>query len=50
MIDKIMAAISDCIEYEAVWNMNSDSCHSSVAGVIYNLRKKIKPPSQGHYS
>ena len=26
--------------FEAVWNMDSDSCHSSVAGVIYNLRKR----------
>ena len=27
--------------FEAVWNMDSDSCHSSVVNVIYNLRKKI---------
>ena len=29
--------------FEAVWNMDSDSCHSSVANVIYNLRRKIEP-------
>ena len=29
--------------FEAVWNMDSNSCHSSVANVIYNLRKKIEP-------
>ena len=29
--------------FEAVWNMDSDSCHSSVVNVIYNLRKKIEP-------
>ena len=28
--------------FEAVWNMDSDSCHSSVVNVIYNLRKKSK--------
>ena len=27
--------------FEAVWNMDSDSCHSSVVNVICNLRKKI---------
>jgi len=32
--------------FEAVWNMESDSCHSSVAGVIYNLRKKIEPDNK----
>ena len=32
--------------FEAVWNMESDSCHSSVANVIYNLRKKIEPDSK----
>lgn len=26
--------------FEAVWNMESESCQSSVANVIYNLRKK----------
>ncbi len=26
--------------FEAVWNMDSNSCHSSVVNVIYNLRKK----------
>ena len=29
--------------FEAVWNMDSDSCHSSVGNVICNLRKKIEP-------
>lgn len=29
--------------FEAVWNIESDSCHSSVANVICNLRKKIEP-------
>lgn len=28
--------------FEAVWNMESDSCNSSVVNVIYNLRKKIE--------
>ena len=28
--------------FEAVWNMDSDSCHSSVVNVIYNLRRKIE--------
>ena len=32
--------------FEAVWNMDSDSCHSSVVIVIYNLRKKIEPDSK----
>lgn len=32
--------------FEAVWNMDSDSCHSSVSNVIYNLRKKIEPDSK----
>ncbi len=32
--------------FEAVWNMESDSCHSSVTNVIYNLRKKIEPDSK----
>ena len=32
--------------FEAVWNMDSDSCHSSVINVIYNLRKKIEPDSK----
>ena len=26
--------------------MDSDSCHSSVVNVIYNLRKKIEPDSK----
>lgn len=26
--------------FEAAWNMESDSCHSGVANVIYNLWKK----------
>ncbi len=29
--------------FEAVWNTDSDSCHSSVANVIYHLRRKIEP-------
>ena len=32
--------------FEAVWNMDSDSCHSSISTVIYNLRKKIEPDSK----
>ena len=32
--------------FEAVWNMDSDGCHSSVVNVIYNLRKKIEPDSK----
>lgn len=32
--------------FEAVWNMDSDSCHSSVVNVIYNLRKKIEPDNK----
>lgn len=32
--------------FEAVWNMDSDSCNSSVVNVIYNLRKKIEPDSK----
>ncbi len=32
--------------FEAVWNMASDSCHSSVVNVICNLRKKIEPDSK----
>ncbi len=32
--------------FEAVWNMDSDSCHSSVVNVIYNVRKKIEPDSK----
>lgn len=32
--------------FEAVWNMESDTCHSSVVNVIYNLRKKIEPDSK----
>lgn len=32
--------------FEAVWNMESDSCHSSVVNVICNLRKKIEPNSK----
>ena len=27
--------------FEAVWNMDSDSCHSSVSNVICNLRRKL---------
>ncbi len=32
--------------FEAVWDMDSDSCHSSVVNVIYNLRRKIEPDSK----
>ena len=32
--------------FEAVWNMDSGSCHSSVGNVICNLRKKIEPDSK----
>ncbi|EOS25474.1 hypothetical protein C806_01601 [Lachnospiraceae bacterium 3-1] len=32
--------------FEAVWDMNSDSCHSSVVNVICNLRKKIELDSK----
>ena len=32
--------------FEAVWNMDSDSCHSSVSNVICNLRRKIEPDSK----
>ena len=32
--------------FEAVWNMDSDSCQSSVVNVIYNLRRKIEPDSK----
>ena len=32
--------------FEAVWNMDSDTCHSSAVNVIYNLRKKIEPDSK----
>lgn len=32
--------------FEAVWSMDSDSCHSSVKNVICNLRKKIEPDSK----
>lgn len=32
--------------FEAVWHMDSDSCHSSVVNVIYSLRKKIESDSK----
>lgn len=32
--------------FEAVWSMECESCQSSVANVIYNLRKKIEPDSR----
>ncbi|MCI9128180.1 MAG: winged helix-turn-helix transcriptional regulator [Eubacterium sp.] len=32
--------------FEAVWSMESDSCHSNVRSVICNLRKKIEPDSK----
>ena len=32
--------------FEAVWSMESESCQSSVASVICNLRKKIEPDNK----
>lgn len=32
--------------FEAVWSMESESCQSSVANIIYNLRKKIELDSR----
>ena len=32
--------------FESVWSMGSESCQSSVASVICNLRKKIEPDSK----
>ena len=32
--------------FEAVWNMDSDSCQSSISTVICNLRKKIEPDNK----
>ena len=32
--------------FEAVWNMDSDSCQSCVVNIIYNLRKMIEPNSK----
>ena len=32
--------------FEAVWNMDSDSCQSSISPVICNLRKKIEPDTK----
>lgn len=32
--------------FEAVWHIDSNSCHSSVVNTIYNLRKKIEPDSK----
>ena len=32
--------------FDAVWNMDSDSCQSSISTVICNLRKKIEPDSK----
>lgn len=32
--------------FDAVWNMDSDSCHSSVVKVIYTLQEKIEPDSK----
>lgn len=29
--------------FEAVWHMDSDTCHTSVVNTIYSLRKKIEP-------
>ena len=32
--------------FEAVWNIDSNSCQSSISTVICNLRKKIEPDSK----
>ena len=32
--------------FEAVWNIDSESCQSSISTVICNLRKKIEPDSK----
>lgn len=32
--------------FDKVWNMDSNSCYSSVVNIIYNLRKKIEPDSK----
>lgn len=32
--------------FEAVWNMDSNSCQSSISTVICNLQKKIEPDSK----
>ena len=32
--------------FETVWSMESESCQSSVANVICNLRKKIEPDNR----
>ena len=32
--------------FEAVWNMDSNSCQSSISTIICNLRKKIEPDSK----
>ena len=32
--------------FEAVWNIESESCQSSISTVICNLRKKIEPDSK----
>ena len=32
--------------FEAVWNIDSNSCYSSVVNVIYNVRKKIESDSK----
>lgn len=35
--------------FEAVWHMDSDTCHSSVVNTIYSLRKKIEPDCKNPY-
>ncbi len=40
------AGIHKGANFESVWSMESESCQSSVASVICNLRKKIEPDSQ----
>ena len=32
--------------FEAVWNMDSDSCQSNISTIICNLQKKIEPDSK----
>nr|WP_243259617.1 winged helix-turn-helix domain-containing protein [Eubacterium sp. 1001713B170207_170306_E7] len=32
--------------FEAVWHIDSDTCHSSVVNTVYNLRRKIEPDSK----
>ena len=34
--------------FEDDWNMESNTCHSSVGNVSYNLRNRIEPDSRKH--